>query len=121
MRFAVWRSLAVGAGFAVVATAARAQTPTITVGGVGYTQYLYQFHKDSVTNSHLNSFDVTRAYINVVGKFPAGVGVRITPDIYRNTTDGSLSFRLKYAYATWTPENSPPPDVEATPCSKPVR
>jgi hypothetical protein len=107
MRFAVWRSLAVGAGFAVVATAARAQTPTITVGGVGYTQYLYQFHKDSVTNSHLNSFDVTRAYINVVGKFPAGVGVRITPDIYRNTTDGSLSFRLKYAYATWTPENSP--------------
>jgi len=107
MRFAVWRSLVVGAGFAVVATAARAQTPTITVGGVGYTQYLYQFHKDSVTNSHLNSFDVTRAYINVVGKFPAGVGVRITPDIYRNTTDGSLSFRLKYAYATWTPENSP--------------
>ena len=107
MRFAVWRSLVVGAGFAVVATAARAQTPTITVGGVGYTQYLYQFHKDSATNSHLNSFDVTRAYINVVGKFPAGVGVRITPDIYRNTTDGSLSFRLKYAYATWTPENSP--------------
>jgi len=107
MRFAACRCLAVGIGLTAVATAARAQTPTITVGGVGYTQYLYQFHKDSVTNSHLNSFDVTRAYINVVGKFPAGVGVRITPDIYRNTTDGSLSFRLKYAYATWTPENSP--------------
>jgi hypothetical protein len=107
MRFAVWRSLAVGAGIAVIATAARAQTPTVTVGGVGYAQYLYQFHKDSATNSYLNSFDITRAYINVVGKFPAGVGVRITPDIYRNTTDGSLSFRLKYAFATWTPENSP--------------
>jgi Phosphate-selective porin O and P len=107
MRLAVYRCLAVAAGFAAITTAAGAQTPTITVGGVGYTQYLYQFHKDSVTNSHLNSFDVTRAYINVVGKFPAGVGVRITPDIYRNTTDGSLSFRLKYAYATWTPENSP--------------
>jgi len=107
MRFAVWRSLAAGAGFAVVATAASAQAPTVTVGGVGYAQYLYQFHKDTATNSHLNSFDITRAYINVVGKFPAGVGVRITPDIYRNTTDGSLSFRLKYAFATWTPENSP--------------
>lgn len=88
-------------------SSARGQTPTITVGGVGYAQYGYQLHKDSVTNSHLNAFDVTRAYINIVGKFPSGVGARITPDIYRNTTDGSLSFRLKYAYATWTPENSP--------------
>ena len=30
----------------------------------------------------------------------------MTPDIYR-VTDGSLAFRLKYAYATWTPEKSP--------------
>jgi hypothetical protein len=91
---------------ASVVSLASAQAPTVTVGGVGYAQYLYQLHKDSVTNSNLNNFDVTRAYINVIGKFGSGVGARITPDIYRNT-DGSLAFRLKYAFATWTPENSP--------------
>jgi hypothetical protein len=83
-----------------------AQTPSVTVGGLAYAQYVYQGRQDSVTGAHLNGFDVTRAYINVVGKFPVGVGARITPDIYRNS-DGSLGFRLKYAYATWTPENSP--------------
>jgi hypothetical protein len=91
---------------ASVVSLARAQAPTVTVGGVGYAQYLYQLHQDSVTSSHLNNFDVTRAYINVIGKFGSGVGARITPDIYRNT-DGSLAFRLKYAFASWTPEGSP--------------
>jgi hypothetical protein len=80
--------------------------PTITTGVLVYAQYGIQFHTDSVTNRHLNAFDITRAYINVVGKFTDGVGVRVTPDIYR-VTDASLAFRLKYAYATWTPENSP--------------
>jgi len=108
MRVVAGTCAGVGAVVAILvaAPAVQGQTPTITVGGVGYAQYGYQLHKDSVTNSHLNAFDITRAYINVVGKFPLGVGVRITPDIYRNA-DGSLSFRLKYAYATWTPENSP--------------
>ncbi|HEY8104675.1 MAG TPA: porin, partial [Gemmatimonadales bacterium] len=91
---------------ASVVSLASAQAPTVTVGGVGYAQYLYQLHKDSVTNSNLNNFDVTRAYINVIGKFSSGVGARITPDIYRNA-DGSLAFRLKYAFASWTPEGSP--------------
>lgn len=93
---------------ALVSARAAAQTtaPTITAGVLVYSQYGIQFHTDSVTNRHLNAFDITRAYINVVGKFTDGVGIRVTPDIYR-VTDGSLGFRLKYAYATWTPEKSP--------------
>ena len=107
MRLAACRSAVFGTVMAAsIVSLASAQAPTVTVGGVGYGQYLYQLHKDTVTNSNLNNFDITRAYINVVGKFSSGVGARITPDIYRNT-DGSLAFRLKYAFATWTPEGSP--------------
>lgn len=107
MRLAARRGAVLGTVMAVsLAVVASAQAPSVTVGGVGYAQYLYQLRKDSVTNSYLNNFDVTRAYINIVGKFSSGVGARITPDIYRNT-DGSLAFRLKYAFASWTPEGSP--------------
>ena len=88
-----------------LAATANAQAPTVTVGGVGYAQYVYQL-KD--TAGHLNNFDVTRAYINVVGKFAYGVTTRVTPDIYRNT-DGSLAFRLKYAFVTWTPNDGKSP------------
>jgi hypothetical protein len=99
-----------GAAAALALAASRGaaqQAPTtITVGGLAYAQYAYQFHQDSVSGAHLNGFDITRGYINVIGKFPLGIGARITPDIYRNT-DGSLAYRLKYAYATWTPEGSP--------------
>ena len=100
--------IGVGALLALMVGSAAAQTtaPTITTGVVVYSQYGIQFHSDSVTGRHLNAFDITRAYINVVGKFTDGVGVRVTPDIYR-VADGSLAFRLKYAYATWTPGKSP--------------
>src|SRR5207247_5064245 len=98
-------------GVAVVATAAGvaqltaqgSPPPQVTVGGVVYTQYVYQL-KDSV--NHFNNFDVTRAYLNVLGKFSGGVGTRVTADIYRNA-DGSLGYRLKYAFATYTPQGSP--------------
>src|SRR3989442_10023291 len=107
MTFSIRRAL----GIAVVAAAAGAvqlvaqssQPPQITVGGVVYTQYLYQL-KDSV--NHFNNFDITRAYVNVLGKFSGGVGTRVTADIYRNP-DGSLGYRLKYAFATYTPQGSP--------------
>src|SRR6185503_10285776 len=79
-----------------------AQGAAVTVTGVGYAGYYYNL-KD--TASHSNNFDVTRAYVNVIGRFAHGVGTRVTADIYRNT-DGSLAYRLKYAFATWTPEKS---------------
>lgn len=77
--------------------------PQVTVGGVVYGQFAW-FLKD--TAGHGNNFDVTRSYINVIGKFPHGIGTRVTPDIYR-VADGSLGFRLKYAYVTWNPAQGP--------------
>jgi hypothetical protein len=85
---------------------AQTQAPTIGTGVLVYTQYGIQLKTDSITGRHQNAFDLTRAYVNVTGKFTDGIGIRVTPDIYR-VTDGSLAFRLKYAYATWTPEKSP--------------
>src|SRR5256884_6872668 len=107
MTFSIRRAL----GVAVVATAAGvaqltaqgSPPPQVTVGGVVYTQYVYQL-KDTV--NHVNTFDITRAYVNVLGKFSGGVGTRVTADIYRNA-DGSLGYRLKYAFATYTPQGSP--------------
>lgn len=93
------------AGTAGAAVPAVAQAPTVTVGGLAYAQFVYQL-KD--TAGHLNNFDVTRAYLNVVGKFAYGIGTRVTPDIYRNS-DGSLAYRLKYAFVTWTPRDGKSP------------
>jgi len=87
----------------LVAQGTPPNTPQVTVSGVVYAHYLYQL-KD--TANHNNNFDITRSYINVIGKFPSGLLGRVTADIYRNT-DNSLAYRLKYAYAAFTPENSP--------------
>jgi hypothetical protein len=79
--------------------------PQVTVGGVVYTQYVYQL-KDSV--NHLNNFDITRAYVNVLGRFAGGVTTRLTTDVQRvGAGDNSLRLRLKYAFATYTPQGSP--------------
>jgi hypothetical protein len=85
------------------AAQAPAQAPQVTVGGVAYLQYLYQL-KD--TAAHNNNFDVTRAYINVIGRFSGGVYTRITADVNRPAGDNSLRYRLKYAYAAYTPSGS---------------
>jgi len=85
--------------------AAQNQSP-ISVGGVVYAQWAAQM--DSL--SPANDFDITRAYINVIGKFNGGIMTRITGDVYHDgdaTAGGSLLYRLKYAYAAWTPEGSP--------------
>ena len=87
-------------GLCIRAMTAAAQTPSVTVGGVGYAQFAYH---PSDTAKSANTFDVTRAYINVIGRFAHGVTARITPDIYR-TADG-LTYRLKYAFVTWTPDS----------------
>ena len=57
---------------------AAAQAPTLTVSGVGYAQYGYQLHPDSSLTpaGHQNNFDVTRAYLNVLGNLPAGLATR---------------------------------------------
>ena len=84
---------------------AAAQNQTqVTVSGVGYAQYGYLL-KD--TANHVNTFDITRAYVNLIGRFAGGVGARVTLDVNRPAGDNSLRYRLKYAFATYTPVNSP--------------
>ena len=82
---------------------APAPAPTVTVTGVAYVQYVYQL-KD--TANHNNNFDVTRAYLNVIGRFSGGVTTRITADVNRPAGDNSLRYRLKYAYVAYTPQGS---------------
>jgi hypothetical protein len=88
--------------------AAQAPAPTapqITIGGVSYLQYGYQL-KD--TANHNNNFDVTRAYLNILGKFSGGIGTRITTDVQRvGAGDNSLRIRLKYAFLTYNRSGGP--------------
>ena len=108
-RLCRWLSAAALCALGASTAAAQAQAPTppqISVGGLVYTQFVYQL-KDSL--NHVNNFDVTRAYVNVIGRFSGGLYARVTADIYRNTaapSNGSLSYRLKYAYAAYTPAHS---------------
>jgi hypothetical protein len=44
--------------------------------------------------------------VNVLGRFTGGIATRVTADIYRLGADNSLQYRLKYAYAAWTPARS---------------
>ncbi|HEV2749723.1 MAG TPA: hypothetical protein VGV12_04255 [Gemmatimonadales bacterium] len=105
-------------GVAVVAAAMGASTAAAqgspspwSVGATVYAQYVYQL-KD--TNSvKQNNFDVTRGYLNLIGRFSGGVYTRVTVDLFSVSaagtggTAGSYAYRLKYAYAAWTPTNSP--------------
>jgi hypothetical protein len=96
-------------GAASVAAQTPAPAPQVTVGGVVYAQYMYQDFPSGTPAIRQNKFDVTRAYINVIGRFAGGVYTRVTADIYNaaNSTDSSRTYRLKYAYFGFTPNGSP--------------
>jgi len=101
-----------GAAFAQVTPAAGYtppdDTPAIKVGVTIFTDYTYQ-DVPLVTDSdgnlvHQDGFDVKRSYINVTGNINHLIAFRITPDIQRITStnlNGSLTFRLKYAYGQY--------------------
>jgi hypothetical protein len=100
---------ATAGGLAIPTQDAAAQ---VTVGGVGYGQFQYALAKDTLAADsviqHINNFDVTRAYVNVIGRFPGGVTTRITTDIFTNgAIPGSRIIRLKYAYVAWNPGTTP--------------
>ncbi|OLB49726.1 MAG: hypothetical protein AUI08_07345 [Gemmatimonadetes bacterium 13_2_20CM_2_65_7] len=91
------------------APAAPPPAPQVTVSGVVYGQYQYDL-KDSVGAAGVNlgkqnQFSIKRAYVNVIGRFAGGLQTRITADIAPSGTTNQI-FRLKYAYAAWTPEGS---------------
>jgi hypothetical protein len=82
-------------------------TPSIKVGALIFADYTYQQKpttKDAAGNEvNPSSFNVMRAYINVTGNISHLVAFRITPDVTRaslpgTSLDGSLTYRLKYAY-----------------------
>ena len=111
MQFSLRRALeaaAVAAGTGAGALAAQAPAapapPPVTVGAVAYSQFLYQL-KD--TANHANNFNVTRAYVNVIGRLSGGVYARVTSDVFTIAGNTSLALRLKYAYVTYTPTKSP--------------
>jgi hypothetical protein len=70
------------------------------VSGVVYTQYQYV---DAPV--HNNTFDVQRAYVNVLGRFANGISTRLTTDIIPSAATNQI-IRLKYAFAAWTPTGS---------------
>lgn len=104
------RTLRAAAVVGALAAAARPAAAQTSVSGVVYAQWNYTMAKDTLAAdsniTHINNFDITRAYINVNGSFGGGVKGRVTGDVYR-VADGSLAYRLKYAFLSWTPEHSP--------------
>jgi hypothetical protein len=82
-------------------------TPSIRVGTVIYTDFTYQ-DEPKITDADKNSvnassFNVSRAYINVLGNLSHLLSFRVTGDISRETGTGaslagSLEYRLKYAF-----------------------
>ncbi len=95
-------------------------TPAIKIGAVIFSDYTYQrapTSTDAAGNTiNPSSFNVARAYINVTGNISHLVAFRITPDVTRfalagNGLDGSMTYRLKYAYLQvnlddWLPKGS---------------
>ena len=79
---------------------------TIKVGGTLFGDYSY-----TENGTRPSSFQLTRAYINVTGTVTPLLSFRITPDIARESANGSQTFRLKYAYGQlaldqWTTKGS---------------
>jgi hypothetical protein len=83
-------------------------TPSIKVGAVIYPDFTYTITPkttDADGNSvNFSQFNVSRAYINITGNISHLVAFRVTPDVARETSsfssvNGSLVFRIKYAYA----------------------
>jgi len=89
------------------------QPPSARVGAVIFYDYTFQSAPKAADAGGAtispNSFNVTRAYLNITGNISHVVSYRITPDINAtrfaqtgdstNSLNGSLVFRLKYAYA----------------------
>ena len=98
-----FRALVISALSALGGSALAAQAPAapqITVSGVVFTQYQYV---DAPV--HNNTFEVQRAYVNVLGRFANGISTRVTTDI-QPAAVGNQVIRLKYAFAAWTPTGS---------------
>jgi hypothetical protein len=85
------------AGCLLAASAAlAADEPSVKVGALIFADY--------TRSDDASAFNLTRAYININGALNRWLSARVTPDIARETSEGSslngsLQFRLKFAYA----------------------
>ena len=86
---------------AVQAQASAQQAPQVSVTGVVYTQYQYS----DAPIAGKSTFDMTRAYVNVLGRLSNGINTRVTLDIIPSAATNQV-YRLKFAYAGWTPTGS---------------
>jgi hypothetical protein len=86
----------------VLAQASAQQAPQVSVTGVVYTQYQYS----DAPIAAKSTFDMTRAYVNVLGRFSNGITTRVTTDIIPSAGAPGQVIRLKYAFAAWTPTGS---------------
>ncbi len=87
---------------------AAAQAPTVSVGGVIYTNFSYQLGRDTslAVDGRRNNFDVARSYITITSKSGIFSG-RVTADVDgRRAASNQQTFRLKYAYVALTPAGS---------------
>ena len=80
-------------------------TPTVKVGGTVFADWTYT-ESPTTTDAggntiNANAFNITRAYINITGNIVHNVSYRITPDIARDASSGSLMYRLKYAFGQY--------------------
>lgn len=82
--------------------------PSINLGAVIFYDYTFVLAPETTDAAsqpiHTSAFNVTRTYVNIIGRLSPLIGFRITPDIARmwnsgSTIDGSMTFRLKYGYA----------------------
>jgi len=94
--------------------------PSVKVGVTIFTDYTYQSDpkgKDANGNEiDPNSFNLSRAYVNVTGQLHHLISYRVTTDVTRETgsgssLNGSLTVRLKYAFGQfnmddWLPGGS---------------
>jgi hypothetical protein len=85
----------------VQAQASAQQAPQVSVTGVVYTQYRYTDEQIAAKSN----FEMSRAYVNVLGRFSNGITTRVTTDILPSAA-GNDFIRLKYAFAAWTPTGS---------------
>jgi hypothetical protein len=81
---------------AVSVVAAEHDEPSVRVGGLIFADY--------TRSDDASAFNLTRAYININGTLDRWLSARVTSDIARETGEGSslngsLQFRLKFAYA----------------------
>lgn len=82
--------------------------PSVRVGGTLFGDYSYTLAPETVgadgRSYHANGFNISRAYLNVTGQLNHLIAFRVTPDVVRETGDGSsldgrMSVYLKYGYA----------------------